>query len=379
MPQHAFPERACGATAVAFLSMLMPSLSNQAHAEIPAAIVLVGDISAEGAVGAARQEMPAAWRLTRLTPEAPSRARTVDESQTVAEAYFDADFLRCLTKLQSGSLDVDRLLEKDRREDAARIGTLAAACALGAGDKPRARELVHRMLVRGLESADTLRQTTPEFQALVDDERAIVRQLSSVTIEVQTTPDRASVHVDGILRCRNSPCRVHAIRGEHIVTAEQLGRRPRSVTVELKEDQRLTLALDDAPAEDVRSQLLAALASGTPPTDIEVSQASANAFGARVVVLVWPEANSVHATAYDRATDKISSHVAIDAGPDAVPAAIRAAVHEERGVAGPRPVVRQPFFWLTVTGVALLTGTIVLLANRPTEVQHVVVFPPPSP
>jgi len=355
---------------------MIPSFSNTAHADVPAAIVLVGDISADGAVDAARQEMPAAWRVTRLaTAPAPSGARPLDEeSQSVARAYFDADFLRCLTKLQSSSLDVDRLLEKDRRDDAARVGVLAAACALGAGDKPRARELVHRLLVRGLESAATLRQTTPEFQGLVDDERAVVRKLPSVTIEVQTSPDRAAVHVDGQLRCRNSPCRVHTIRGEHIVTADLLGRRPRAVTVELDEDQRLTLALDDAPAEDVRGQLLASLASGTPPTDIEVSQASANAFGSRYVVLVWPEQNSVHATAYDRVTDKISAHVAIDAGPDAVPAAVRAAVHEERGVSGPKPIVKQPFFWLTVAGVAVLTGTIVLLANRPVEVQHELVF-----
>ncbi len=354
---------------------MIPSISNTAHADVPAAIVLVGDIPADGAVDAARQEMPAAWRVTRLAPAPSPSARPLeDESQSVARAYFDADFLRCLTKLQSSSLDVDRLLEKDRRDDAARVGVLAAACALGAGDKPRARELVHRQLVRGLESADTLRQTTPEFQALVDDERAVVRKLSSVTIEVQTTPDRASVHVDGQLRCRNSPCRVHLVRGEHIVTADLLGRRPRAVTVELNEDQRLTLALDDASAEDVRGQLLASLAGGTPPTDIEVSQASANAFGSRYVVLVWPEQNSVHATAYDRVSNKISAHVAIDAGPDAVPAAVRAVVHEERGVSGPKPIVRQPFFWLTVAGVAVLTGTIVLLANRPVEVQHELVF-----
>src|SRR5882724_3163448 len=258
MPHHAPRRRARGAAAAA---IAMLSISTAAHAaEVPAAIVMVGDLPVDGALDAARQEMPASWRMTRLSPSAGKRAPVVDDTQTVAQAYFDADFLRCLTKLQSSSLDVDRLLEKDRREDAARVGTLAAACALGAGDKPRARELVHRMLVRGLESADTLRQTTPEFQALVDDERAVVRRLSSVTIEVQTNPDRASIHVDGILRCRNSPCRVHLIRGEHIVTAEQLGRRTRSVTIELNEDQRLTLALDDAPAEDVRGQLLAALA-----------------------------------------------------------------------------------------------------------------------
>jgi PEGA domain len=358
------------------VALVLTSISNNARAEIPAAVVLVGEIPAEGAVEAARQELPAAWRLTRLKPSPVSSGRSMeDDSQSVAKAYFDADFLRCLTKLQSSALDVDRLLEKDRREDAARVGVLAAACTLGAGDKPRAHEMIHRLLVRGLESPDTLRQTTPEFQALVDEERTVVRRLPSVTVEVQTNPDRASVHVDGLLRCRNSPCRVHTIRGEHIVTAELLGRRPRAATIEFTEDQRLTLALDDAPAEDVRAQLLASLASGTSLTDIDVSQASANAFGARFVVLVWSEQNSVHATAYDRLSDKISAHVAIDAGPDAVPAAVRAAVHEERGAANPpKPIVKQPFFWLTAAGVALLTGTIVILANRPVEVQHELVF-----
>ena len=371
MPLHAFSRRIRGPGTVA---IAMLSLSNTVNASVPAAIVLVGDVPAEGAVEAAQQEMPAAWRVTRLNPPTETSSKPIDESQPLARAYFDADFLRCLTKLQSSSLDVDRLLEHDRREDAARVGTLAAACALGAGDKPRARELVHRLFVRGLESADTLRLTTPEFQALVDEERTAVRQLSSVTIEVQTNPDRASIHVDGLLRCRNSPCRVHAIRGEHIVTAQLLGRRPRAVTLDVNEDQRLTLALDDAPAEDVRAQLLVALAAGTHPTDVEISQASASAFGARIVVLVWGEQNSIHATAYDRTADKISAHVAIDAGPDAVPNAVRAAVHEEREVGGAKPIVKQPFFWLTVAGVALLTGTIVLLSNRPVEVQHAIVF-----
>jgi hypothetical protein len=371
MPPHLARRRFCGRYAAA-LAVL--SLARVARADIPAAIVLVGALPADGAIEAARQEMPAAWRITRVVPPTPSRVPATDESQSLARAYFDADFLRCLTNLQSSSLDVDRLLERDRREDAARVGTLAAACALGAGDKPRARELVHRLLVRGLESADTLRQTTPEFQTLVDEERISVRRLSSLTIEVQTNPDRASIHVDGILRCLNSPCRVHVIRGEHLITAEHLGRRPRAVTMDLKEDQRVTLALDEAPAEDVRGQLLVALAAGTHPTDVEMSQAAASAFGARIVVLVWAEQNAVHATAYDRAIDKIASHVAIDAGPDAVPAAVRAAVHEERGVIGPKPIVKQPLFWLTVAGVALLTGSIVLLANRPTEVQHEIVF-----
>ena len=356
---------------------MISSISNTAHADVPAAIVLVGDIPADGAVDAARQEMPAAWRVTRLAPSpAPGSAHPLDdESQSVARAYFDADFLRCLTKLQSSSLDVDRLLEKDRRDDAARVGVLAAACALGAGDKPRARELVHRLLVRGLESADTLRQTTPEFQALVDDERAVVRKLPSVTIEVQTSPDRASVHVDGLLRCRNSPCRVHAIRGEHIVTAELLGRRPRAV------DRRA----QRGPAAHARARRRAGRGRARPAARVaggghvrrptsrcrrprRMHSARATSFwcGPSRTTSTRPR-TIASATRSRRTSPSMPARTRL-------PAAVRAAVHEERGVSGPKPIVKQPFFWLTVAGVALLTGTIVLLANRPVEVQHELVF-----
>jgi hypothetical protein len=269
---------------------------------------------------------------------------------------------------------VDRLLERDRRAEAARVGTLAAACALGAGDKPRARELVRRMIVRDLEDSDTLRQTTPEFQTLVDEERAAARRLNRVTVEVQTDPERAAVHIDGVLRCRTSPCRAHIIGGEHIITTERLGSRARSFTTEIDHDQQVLLALDEAPAEDVRRQLAAQLASGADPTGVEISQAASTAFGARLLVLVWQERNGVHATAYDRAIDKVLAHVAIDPGPDAVPAAVRAVVHEERDARGGKNVVRQPAFWLTTAGVALLTGTLVLIASRPVEVRHEIVF-----
>jgi hypothetical protein len=357
------------------VGLIAGATPNESRAEVPATILLIGDVPETGAIAAARNEMPASWRIARLVPpvKPPPPA---DESRSLARAYFDADFLRCLTNLQSSALDVDRLLEHDRRDEAARVGTLAAACALGAGDKPRAHELVRRLFVRGLEDQDTLRQTTPEFQALVDEERSAVSRLNWVTVEVHSDPDRGSVHVDGVLRCRNAPCRVHVIAGEHLITAERLGRRPRAVAVELDQDQQLTLALDDAPAEDVRHQLLAALSAGIERTDIELDQAASAAFGARVLVLVWQEQTSVHATAYDRTVDRVVAHVAIDAGPDAVPAAIRAAVHEERGVgSGAKPMLRQPFFWLSAAGIALLTGTIVFMANRPTEVRHEIVFP----
>jgi len=239
-----------------------------ARAEVPGTIVLIGNLSANGVVEAARQEMPAAWRIGRLDGAPAATVDPPDVSEPLARSYLEADFLRCLTQLQSSALDVDRLLERDRRDQAARVGTFAGACALGAGDKQRARELVRRMLVRDLEDGDSLRRTTPEFQGLVDEERAAVRRLGRVTVEVKTNPDRANVHIDGRLRCRSTPCRVHLISGEHIVMAEQLGRRPRAVGIQLDEDQQVTLALDEASAEDVRRQLATELGTGTDLTAI---------------------------------------------------------------------------------------------------------------
>jgi hypothetical protein len=373
LPQRRFARQSRDQLAVVVL-IFGSAATRGARAEVPGTIVLIGDIPADGAIEAARQEIPAAWRIARLNPAPAPENVPPDESPSLARSYLDADFLRCLTKLQSTALDVDRLLERDRRDEATRVGTFAAACSLGAGDKPRARELVRRMFVRDLEDADTLRQTTPEFQSLVDEERSVVSKLARITVEVQTNPERATVHVDGVLRCRNSPCRVHLIGGEHIVVAERLGRRPRLVDMELDEDQRITLALDEAAADDVRRQLAAALAAGTDPTGIEISQAASTAFGARLLVMVWREHNSVHATAYDRAIDKLVTHVEIDSGPDSIPAAVRAAVHEEQGAERPRLLAKQPYFWLTITGVALFTGALVFMATRPVEVQHDIVF-----
>ena len=61
------------------------------------------------------------------------------------------------------------------------------------------QHLAKRYVVRGLESAETLRQTTPEFQTLVDDERTVVRKLPSVTIEVQTAVEAVAQAIHAAL------------------------------------------------------------------------------------------------------------------------------------------------------------------------------------
>ena len=63
--------------------------------------------------------------------------------------YREADFLRCLNRIDH-TLDPEHLLQLGHRAEAARAGTLAAACALGAGDEARARDLLRRLSAREL-------------------------------------------------------------------------------------------------------------------------------------------------------------------------------------------------------------------------------------
>src|SRR3982751_5947965 len=132
----------------------------EAADDTPAAVVVLNDLSSDGAVEAARETMSAHWRLERLSSEKPPERAPIPEVEELSRAYLNADFLRCLTELQRSSLDLDRLLEHGRRTEAGKVGTIAAACSLGAGDEARARELVRRLLVFELDDADTLRKTT---------------------------------------------------------------------------------------------------------------------------------------------------------------------------------------------------------------------------
>jgi hypothetical protein len=341
----------------------------------PAAVVLVGELAPGAVVEAANDQVPARWRVERIWPEAPSPLAPLPDVATLTRAYLEADFLHCLTELQRATLDLDRLLERGRRAEAARVGTLAAACAQGAGDAGRARELMRRLLVHGLDDPDTLHKTTPQFQALAEEERRTAQKWGRVAIEVRTDPPAASVQIDGVLRCGVSPCLVHVARGEHMVLVEKLGRRPRALTASFDEDQTLTVALDVASADEVKRQLAVTLGSGTDPSGIDVARAATTAFGVGTVAVVWARGGRVHTTAFQRGAGALT-HVAMDTGPDAVPRAVRSALHEWRNDVGapPRSMLRQPLFWTTAAGVALLSAAAMFMISRPMDTRHDLVF-----
>jgi hypothetical protein len=331
----------------------------------PGAIVVVGGLSPAGVVEAAHAQLPALWRLEVLkTNREPTPSNLVPELERVGQAYLEADFLRCLTQLNSASLNFDRLLEQGRRDDAARVGTYAAACALGARDEGHARNLVRRVLIRELDDAGVLRRTTPEFQRLAEDERQKLLLSGRVTLAVRTEPDGAAIEVDGAVRCPASPCRLPLLRGEHVIVAEKMGRTRRAVAVLLENDQTLAFGLELAPAEEARRQLAQTLATGADPSGIEMAKTASTAFGVGLVVLAWQRSGQVHANVYDRSADSLT-HVALSAEPGATARVVAAALGESRVRNARRGWWRQALFWSVVCGVAVAGIATMFLRGKP--------------
>jgi PEGA domain len=346
----------------------------RAASDVAAAVVVVGDLPPDGALEAAREQVPGRWRVEPLKPEARPPVSPQADVELLSRAYLNADFLRCLTELQRPTLDLERLLEEGRRMDAAHVGTIAAACSLGAGDEGRAREIVRRLLVRELDEPDFLRKTTPDFQRMAEDERHVAQRLPRVTVEVRTEPPGASVEVDGAMRCQMSPCRLHLLRGEHVVVTDKLGQRRRSLTAMLDADQTLTVALDPAAADEIHRQLALTLGSGADPSGADIARAASTAYGVGLLALVWRKGGQVHANVFQRSGGGLT-HVAMDAtGPDPAARAVSTALREWRSETGPRSMLRQPLFWGTAVGVALASAVAVFFLVRPKEPRHDVLF-----
>src|SRR5215471_10947681 len=71
----------------------------RAASDVAAAVVVIGDLSPGGSVEAARDQVPARWRLEPLRPETPPPIAPEADVDLLARAYLNADFLRCLTEL----------------------------------------------------------------------------------------------------------------------------------------------------------------------------------------------------------------------------------------------------------------------------------------
>ena len=348
-------------------------------ADGPSAVVVIGGLPLEGALAVADDVVPGQWRLETLVPRAVSAGAAHDQLDTVARSYQEADFLRCLTGVEQ-ALDPDQLLQHGHRDAAARAGTLAAACALGAGDEEGARDVLRRLAARELVEPHLLRGTTPTFQRLADEERQAAHRRGWVAVDVHSEPDGAAIHVNGVKRCAAAPCRIHLLRGEHLLVAHKLGHRPRTLTPVLDRDHAVTITLDPASADETRQQLATALGTGADPSAVEIPRAAASAFGVGLLVLVWVRDWQVHAAAY-QAGSRSLTHVAVD-GRGATPRAVAAALHGWRAAAGQadaRPLhasivgFGNPLFWALGAGVAFVSFVLAFRSHR-SKVRQGVAF-----
>ena len=345
-------------------------------ADDPSAIVVIGALPPEGALAAAGDVVPGHWRLETLAPRAVAEGTADTELAVLAQTYREADFLRCLARIDH-ALDPEQLLQLGHRDEAAQAGTLAAACALGAGEEGHARDLLRRLSVRELIEPHLLRGTTPAFQRIADEERQAAQRRGWVVVDVRSEPDGASIHVNGVKRCPAAPCRVHLLRGEHVLVAHKLGHRSRTLTPVLEGDHAVTIQLDPASADETRAQLVTALASGADPSGVEISQATASAFGVGLLVLVWTRNLQVHAAAYQAGSTTLT-HVAVD-GREGTPRAIAAALHGWRAQGSPRgggasiSSFREIAFWSWGVAVAFASVALAFRLHR-SKVRHGVAY-----
>jgi hypothetical protein len=375
--RHRAVRRAAGGVAFA-LVLASPAgwAARLAVQDDPSAVVVIGDLAPAGALAAAGREVPGTWRLETLAPRAVSGESSHAQLDTLAHTYHEADFLRCLNRTDH-ALDPDRLLQLGHRADAARAGTLAAACALGAGDEGRARDILGRLSAREMLETAVLRDTTPSFQRLADEERRAAQHRGWIAVDVRSEPDGAAIHVDGVERCPAAPCRVHLLRGEHVLVAHKLGHRSRTLTPVLEGDHAVTIQLDPASADETRAQLVSALASGADPSGVEISQATASAFGVGLLVLVWTRNLQVHAAAYQAGSTTLT-HVAVD-GREGTPRAIAAALHGWRAQGSPRgggasiSSFREIAFWSWGVAVAFASVALAFRLHR-SKVRHGVAY-----
>jgi hypothetical protein len=332
-------------------------------------------------VAAACGEDPRIWGIETLAPRALGGGAPQAELEALARSYREADFLRCLNRVER-ALDPDDLLRRGQRAEAAQAGTLAAACALGAGDEARARDLLRRLSVRELVEPRLLRDTTPAFQRLADEERQAAQRRGWVAVDVRSEPDGAAIHINGVERCPAAPCRVHLLRGEHVLVAKKLGHRPRTLTPVLEGDHAVTMKLDPASADETRGQLAAALGAGVDPSDVEIPRAAAAAFGVDLLVLVWTRNWQVHAAAYQARTATLT-HVAVD-GRQGTPGAVEAALHGWRAAVGTETAARADRVSISMSrelvvwslGVAFVIAAIALAfrSHRSKQVRHSIAF-----
>ncbi|MBW2734332.1 MAG: PEGA domain-containing protein [Deltaproteobacteria bacterium] len=350
--------------------------AEQAHALPLGRLVLVGQLAEDAALRGAKEAGGARWSAITLKPRKEAAVVAPHaELERLRALYLEADFLGCLARMQRSALAPDDLLARGLRNAAAKAAILGAACAHDAGDADLAKRLLTRVFEAELPT-DALKDAKPVVQKMMEGIQLVGQKAARHGLVLKTLPKEAHVTIDGSPRpCPRSPCRSALRSGRHVIVFSKLGYLSRRLIIDLDQDQQRKVSLDPAPAEKALSQLSAYLAEGEALDGVEVGATAADAFRARVVVLVQSRRRRLAASLYDRKLGRIVARAGLSEEPGVLEKAVRMVIEEWRTKVEPTPLWKRPLFWGITVGAAAATALTVFFITRPTEKRYVLEVP----
>lgn len=273
-------------------------------------------------------------------------------------AYAGGDFDACRSEL--AKVDVIRLLVAANRALAARAITLEAACAWGALAKGEAQTAAMRLASFGLE--------LPESAVAPD-----VEQLIGAAVAAAGTAPRHRLAVDGETGARLSidgrpagcalPCTLDVSGGEHVLAVEADGFMPASRLVRSPDLQEVTLAQEPASAQLAAQQWRARIGRGLPATDALGVALITKLAGHQRIALLRGGTRLEGALIVGGALRAQAVHDRAQG-----PALVRELAFD--GGVLQRPAVWQrPWFWIAMSGAAIVIAGGIVAATYEPEIQ----------
>lgn len=369
--------RFLGLWAVLALTLILCGRAAAADERPFGVVIAVGDIEMKPLLSAARTVGGARWRSERVVPpKSSTEDPSGKEVAALRRAYYDADFLGCLSLLQLPELRLELLMERGQRRAASQVAFLAAACAHGARDPKLTRVLLRRALLRELEPPSDLQGLRPDFLGLLEQMRKQVSSLSRVALVMRSEPPGAEVLIDGgTHQCERTPCTRNVFPGEHVVTLRHFGFAPRVIRHSAARNSEMQATLDEARPAEARKQLAQASGSTEALGGEPFYRVAATAYGAPVVAAMWRDrAGRGRCMVYDRRVQRIVANVTAQGDPKGLEQALRMALIEWQGEISP-PFYKRPLFYVGVAGAVVVTAIVTYFLLRKTDTQHELYFP----
>jgi hypothetical protein len=320
---------------------------------IPLAVIVDGDRSALGTLPTASDGLELRT-VARPTPAAVPRDDTTAIVATARTAYASGDFDACRAAL--ASVDVPRLLAAEQRVLVARALALDAACAWGATNKTAAIADAGRLAAFGLDLPDLA--VSPDVERVLGEAITGAGNAGRAALAIDGRPG-ARVAVDGRSAHCTLPCTVELVSGEHVVAVKLEGYAPAWRIARVPDVARVALEQTEATPELAAEQWLVRVGLGMPPADA-TGAALLGRFAGPRVAYVFGDRELSGALAVD---GKLAAHDTQARGHGE--ALVRELAYDG-GVLHRPSIVQRPWFWIAVTGAAIvLAGAIIAATYQP--------------